>query len=359
MLYRLEDLAGNRSMPVTRRQFLNYAATGTAVSTASGFSFAQKRGVIKPNKLESGMTVGLVSPASNAAEDEDILASIEFVKSLGFEAKASSNLFARNQYLAGTDQQRARDLNAFFADPEIDAIFCTRGGYGAPRILPFLDYETIAANPKVFMGYSDITALLNAIQVKTGLVTYHGPMAFENFTDYTFEQFEKVLQNPQKMIDLGEPPNFESGPGRVERENRITMISSGIAEGRLVGGNLSLLVTLLGTEYEPDFDGAILFLEDVYEPPYSIDRMLTHLWLTGKLEQVAGIAFGKFTNASYGSNTFSVEEVIRARCENLGIPVVKGLMIGHTQDQTVVPLGLTARLDADERKLTLLEMAVK
>ena len=184
-------------------------------------------------------------------------------------------------------------------------------------------------------------------------------MAFENFTDYTFEQFEKVLQNPQKMVDLGEPPNFESGPGRVERENRITMISSGIAEGRLVGGNLSLLVTLLGTEYEPDFDGAILFLEDVYEPPYSIDRMLTHLWLTGKLEQVAGIAFGKFTNASYGSNTFSVEEVIRARCENLGIPVVKGLMIGHTQDQTVVPLGLIARLDADERKLTLLEMAVQ
>ena len=208
------------------------------------------------------------------------------------------------------------------------------------------------------MGYSDITALLNAIQVKTGLVTYHGPMAFENFTDYTFEQFEKVLLSPQKLVDIGEPPNFESGPGRVERENRVTRISAGIAEGRLIGGNLSLLVTLLGTEYEPDFEGAILFLEDVYEPPYSIDRMLTHLWLAGKLEQVAGIAFGKFTNASYGSNTFSVEEVIRARCENLEIPVLKGFMIGHTQDQTVVPLGLTARLDADEGKLTLLEMAV-
>ena len=346
-------------MPVTRRQFLNHAATGVGFSAASGFSFAQKREVIKPNKLEIGMTVGLVSPASNAEEDEDILASIEFVNSLGFEAKASPNLFARNQYLAGTDQQRAQDLNASFADPEIDAIFCTRGGYGTPRILPFLDYEIIAANPKVFMGYSDITALLNAIQVKTGLITYHGPMAFENFTDYTFEQFQKVLLNPQKVLDIGEPPNFESGPGRVDRENRVTSISRGIAEGRLVGGNLSLLVTLLGTEYEPDFDGAILFLEDVYEPPYSIDRMLTHLWLTGKLKQVAGIAFGKFTNASYGSNTFSVEEVIRARCENLGIPVVKGFMIGHTQDQTVVPLGLIARLDADERKLTLLEMAVK
>ena len=347
-------------MKISRRTFCNYAATavGSTLYLGSGSATAQQRTIIKPKRLQPGMTVGLVSPASNAPENEDISSSLDFVRSLGFTVKAAPNLFSRNQYLAGTDRQRAQDLNSFFVDPEIDGIFCTRGGYGAPRILPYLDYESIAANPKVFMGYSDITALLNAIQVKTGLVTYHGPMAFENFTDYTYEQFQRVIQNPEDLAQIGSPPEFELGPGRVERENRLTTISSGVAEGRLVGGNLSLLVTLLGTEYEPDFKGSILFLEDVYEPPYSIDRMLTHLWLAGKLEQVSGIAFGKFTNASYGSNTFSVEEVIRSRCGNLGVPVLKGLMIGHTEDQTVVPIGIPARLDADQGQLSLLEKSV-
>ena len=347
-------------MRISRRTFCNYAAAavGSTLCIRSGAAMAQQRTIIKPKTLQTGMTIGLVSPASNVPENEDISASLDFVRSLGFMVKAAPNLFSRNQYLAGTDRQRAQDLNSFFADPEIDGILCTRGGYGASRILPYLDYESIAANPKVFMGYSDITALLNAIQVKTGLVTFHGPMAFENFTEYTYEQFQRVVQSPRGSAQIGSPPDFELGPGIVERENRLTTISSGVAEGRLVGGNLSLLVTLLGTEYEPDFQGSILFLEDVYEPPYSIDRMLTHLWLAGKLEQVSGIVFGKFTNASYGGNTFSVEEVIRSRCANLGVPVLKGLMIGHAEDQTVVPIGIPARLDAGRKELSLLEMAV-
>ena len=172
-------------MKISRRTFLNYAAAAMASTLYFGSDkvTAQYRAIMKPKRLQPGMTVGLVSPASNAPENEDISASLDFVRSLGFTVKAAPNLFSRNQYLAGTDRQRAQDLNSFFADPEIDGIFCTRGGYGAPRILPYLDYESIAVNPKVFMGYSDITALLNAIQVKTGLVTYHGPMAFENFTD--------------------------------------------------------------------------------------------------------------------------------------------------------------------------------
>jgi len=349
-------------MKISRRTFFNYPAAalglGLYTNPASIFAQAQERPIIKPKRLVSGMTVGLVSPASNAPEDEDILASMDFVRSLGFQVKASPNLFARNQYLAGSDEQRAEDLNSFFADPEIDAIFCTRGGYGAPRILRYLDYDAIAANPKIFMGYSDITAILNAVNLRTGLVTFHGPMAFENFTDYTYEQYRKVIEAPSSSSEIGSPPDFDVKPGQVDRENRITTIAPGVAEGRLVGGNLSLLVTLLGTEFEPNFEGAILFLEDVYEPPYSIDRMLTHLWLAGKLEQVNGIAFGKFTDADYGSNTFSVEEVIRSRCETLGVPVLKGLMIGHTTDQTVVPLGIQARLDADNGKLTLIETAV-
>ena len=347
-------------MSMSRRNFFSYttAILGFALHAQYNSILAQSRMVTKPRHLAKDMTVGLVSPASNANEDEAILASIDFVRSLGFKVKASPNLFARAQYLAGSDEQRAEDLNSFFIDPEVDAIFCTRGGYGTPRILRFLNYDAISLNPKIFMGYSDITALLNAINVKTGLVTFHGPMTFENFTDYTYEEYRKVIETPSDSNEIGSPPYFEIKPGQVDRDNRITTIAPGVAEGRLIGGNLSLLVTLLGTEFEPNFEGSILFLEDVSEPAYSIDRMLTHLWLAGKLEQVNGIVFGKFTDTDYTRNTFSVEEVIRFRCEGLGVPVLKGLMIGHTSDQTVVPIGIRAKLDADNGNLTLLESPV-
>ena len=164
---------------------------------------------------------------------------------------------------------------------------------------------------------------------------------------------------PRQVSRIAEPPAFEQQPGVVERENRLTPIVSGRAEGKLIGGNMSLLVTLLGTPYEPDFDGAILFMEDVSEPPYSVDRMLTHLWLTGHLEQTAGIVFGKFTDDDYDSNTLSMEQVLRERCEPLGIPTLRGAMIGHVEDQTVVPIGVNARLDVDEGTLKLLEPAVR
>ncbi|MDA9902045.1 LD-carboxypeptidase [Gammaproteobacteria bacterium] len=344
-------------MRFTRRSFFAYTAC-LGISGYAASLQAQKRLILKPKQLASAMTVGLVSPASNAPEDEAILASMEFVRSLGFKVKAAPNLFARAQYLAGSDDQRAADLNSFFTDPEVDAIFCTRGGYGTPRILPLLDYDAISRNPKIFMGYSDITALLNAIHVKTGLVTFHGPMTFENFTDYTYREYQKVIGAPSDSVEIGSPPEFEIKPGQIDRDNRLTTINPGVAEGRLIGGNLSLLVTLLGTEFEPNFEGSILFLEDVSEPAYSIDRMLTHLWLAGKLEQVNGIVFGKFTDTDYTRNTFSVEEVIRLRCQGLGVPVLRGLMIGHTSDQTIVPIGIRAELDADVGTLTLLESSV-
>ncbi|MFT7294635.1 MAG: muramoyltetrapeptide carboxypeptidase, partial [Pseudohongiellaceae bacterium] len=309
-------------------------------------------------RLRPGMTVGLVTPASNVPEDQDLHTAMDLVRSLGFNAKPSPNLFSRTQYLAGTDKERADDLNAMFADTDVDAIFCVRGGYGSGRLLRYLDYDTIAANPKVIMGYSDITAILNAIYVRTGLVTFHGPIAGGNFSDYTYDQYRRVLIEPTSNTRIGEPPEFEKSPGVVDWENRLTSIVSGTAEGHLIGGNLSLMVTLLGTPYEPNFEGAILFLEDVSEPPYSVDRMLTHLWMAGKLEQVAGIVLGKFSDDGYDSNTFSMEEVLRGRFEPLGIPALRGAMIGHIEDKTVVPLGIRARLDADAGSLTLLEVAV-
>ena len=322
-------------------------------------ALAQGVKTAKPARLRAGATVGLVTPASNVPENEDLLAAMDLVRSLGFKAKAAPNLRRRKQYLAGSDQQRADDLNGMFADDEVDAIFCVRGGYGSGRLLRDLDYQTIANNPKILMGYSDITAILNAIHVKTGMVTYHGPIAGDNFSSYTYEQFQRILVEPRQVPRIAQPPAFVQQPGVVERKNRLTPIVPGRAEGKLIGGNLSLLVTLLGTPYEPDFDGAILFMEDVFEPPYSVDRMLTHLWLTGHLERTAGIVFGKFTDDDYDSNTLSMEQVLRERCEPLGIPTLRGAMIGHVEDQTVVPIGVNARLDVDEGTLKLLEPAVR
>lgn len=347
-------------MTLTRRELI--AACGSLAVGVSGFSEVASAAVssnkVKPKRLQPGMTVGLVTPASNVPEDQELYAAMDLVRSLGFSVKPAANLFSRTQYLAGTDQQRADDLNAMFSDPEVDAIFCVRGGYGSGRLLRYLDYDIIAANPKTLMGYSDITAILNAITLRTGLVTFHGPIAGGNFSDYTYQQYLKVLVKPTATTRIGEPPEFETRPGVVDWENRLTTIVPGVAEGHLLGGNLSLMVTLLGTPFEPRFEGAILFLEDVSEPPYSVDRMLTHLWMAGKLEQVAGIVLGKFTDDDYDSNTFSMEQVLRDRLEPLGIPALRGAMIGHVEDKTVVPIGVRARLDVEAGALTLLETAV-
>jgi muramoyltetrapeptide carboxypeptidase len=197
-----------------------------------------------------------------------------------------------------------------------------------------------------------------AIYTKTGLVGFHGPIAQQNFSQYTLAEFKKILMHPSASSVIGAAPIFDATEGQVEKENRLTRIAGGIASGRLVGGNLTLVCSLIGTEYEPDFRDKILFLEDVGEAPYRIDRLLTQLWLAGKLQQVAGIAFGKFTETTTTGNTFSVEEVIRDRCAGLGVPVVLGFMIGHVNDQTVVPIGIKAELDGDQGKLSLLEAAV-
>lgn len=313
---------------------------------------------LKPARLRKGQTVGIVAPASNVDENEETRFAIDVVQSFGFRVKLGEHIYSRTQYLAGTDRERAGDVNAMFADSNVDAIFCLRGGYGTPRILPYLDYDVIKGNPKILLGYSDITALLLAIHKMTGLIGYHGPIARQNFSDYTLSEFKRVLFNPKSKTVIGSPPPFESREGYVDDENRITRFVGGKARGKLVGGNLSLLTALLGTPYEPEFEQRILFLEDVGESAYSIDRMLTQLWLAGRLQQVAGIVFGKFTDSENSGNSYSIEEVVRMRCEPLSVPTIRGLMFGHVDDQTVVPVGVNAELDADAGTLTLLESAV-
>jgi muramoyltetrapeptide carboxypeptidase len=317
--------------------------------------------LIKPQRLEAGQTIGIASPASPANEPEGVRFAIDTVESLGFRVKPAAHLFDRYGYLAGDDSARAADLNELFADKNVDAIFCVRGGYGSSRLLPMLDYDAIRLNPKVLLGYSDITALLLAVYQKTGLVTFHGPIAAQAFSPYTLAEFKKVLFDPQPPVTLGAPPPFERSEGRVERANRITPLAPGKAQGRLLGGNLSLVAHLVGTPYLPDLSGAILFLEDVGEAVYDIDRMLTQLWLSGELHKAAGLVFGKFTEprpSSWVQNRVQ-EDVLAERVRALGIPAVTGLMIGHVEDQTTLPLGCLAELDAGAGTLRLLEAPVK
>ena len=316
---------------------------------------------IKPRRLKEGDTIGVPAPASHLDSDDRIRRAIEIVASLGFKIKEGQHLHARYGYFAGTDQERAADLNALFADAQVDGIICLTGGWGASRLLPYLDFGLIQKNPKVLMGFSDITALLNAIFALTGLVTFHGLVADKVFSPYSLTEFKKVVLEAQKDVLLGSPPPFRPAEGQVERINRVIHIRPGKARGRLVGGNLSLISHLIGTPYLPDLHDKILFLEDVHEEVYRIDRMLTQLKLSGWLAGVAGIVFGKFTDCSLSMSArqFTLEEVLASFCQEVGVPAVSGLMIGHVDDQTTLPVGCLAELDAQIGSLRLLEAAVE
>ncbi len=316
---------------------------------------------LRPRRLAPGQTVGIVAPSAAPNEPERIRYAIETVESLGFKVKAGAHVFDRDGYLAGSDAARAADLNEMFADDGVDAIWCVRGGYGAMRLLPALDYALIQRKPKALIGFSDITTLHMAIHRHAGLVTFHGPVAWRAFTPYTLGELRRALWSADTPARLGAPPPFEQRAGQVDWENRVTRLVPGKARGRLLGGNLCLMAHLCGTPYFPDLHGAILFLEDVEEPYYRIDRFLTQLWLSGGLAGVAGVAFGKFTNCEpspFFLQNRPLEEILAERFRALGVPTVSGLMIGHVEDQTTLPVGCLAELDADAGTLTLLEPGV-
>ena len=307
--------------------------------------------LIKPPRLRPGQTVGLVAPAGYPKEAARIDAAVARIAALGFVVRPGRFLGARHGYFAGTDAERAADLNEMFADGEIAGIFTLRGGYGSSRLLPLLDYAAIRRHPKFLCGYSDITAILNTITQRTGLVTFHGPIADQPFTPYAVAELEKIAFSPKSPLSLAQP-------GETEPPNGVTTLVQGKARGRLVGGNLTMLTHLLGTPYMPDLGGAILFLEDVHEAVYRIDRLLTQLWLSGRLAQVAGILFGHFTEGGE-AGAVSLDSVLRERCVGLGVPALRGLMIGHIADKATLPLGCLVELDADGQTLTLLEHGVR
>jgi muramoyltetrapeptide carboxypeptidase len=301
---------------------------------------------IKPRALKPGDTIGVVSPAS-AIDREHLERGVAALKSLGFRVKVSRHALDRDGIVAGPDAARASEVQAFFADPEVGAIFATRGGYGAGRILPMLDFDAIARTPKVFMGFSDATFILNALVGRASMVCFHGPMVA---MDFARGLGESSLDHLRRLL-AGEMGSFEL-PARAA-------LKAGVAEGEVVGGCLSMVTATLGTPYAPPFDGAILFLEDTGEKAYRIDRMLVQLGQAGVLGRVAAVVFGAL-RAPAGSEAEHrlISECIAEQAARLDCPVLSGIEVGHGSANFTIPFGVRARVDTAARTLGFLEPAV-
>lgn len=338
---------------MTRRELL-------AGAVLCGAARARNTSYIHPPALRPGDTVGLITPSTYVSDPDRLLLAERTVRYFGLNPKWGAAVRRRDGYLGGSIGERVSDLHAMFRDPEVRAVFCIRGGYGSPQLLDQIDYQLIRAHPKILLGYSDITALHLAVHRQAGLVSFHGPVVLSKFSEFTQRSFRKVLFEAKPAGVLANPPE----PNALRPAHLLRTIRAGKARGPLIGGNLSLISATMGTPYEVQTSGCILFLEDVDEQPYSIDRMLTQLHLAGKLRAAAGIIFGECNGCvprdykpSFDS-TFSLGEVLDRILGKLDVPVLSGLTIGHTDDQLTLPLGVEAVLDADRGELELVEAAV-
>ncbi len=296
-----------------------------------------KPSLIYPPLLKKGDTIAIVAPASPPEKPKVIATAMARLKKYGFKIKPGKFLQERDGYLAGSDKERAADINAAFADPGVQGVFCLRGGYGSCRILPLLDYAAIRANPKPFLGYSDITAMHLAILVKSGLVTFHGSNASSAFEPPNLKWCEKMLMGAGESDVL-----FQ----RDRVHKLVKTVVPGRARGKLIGGNFTCLLRLIGTPWQPDFRGAILFLEDTGEKAYRIDGMFTHLRLAGLLEQIGGLILGQFDYDADRREQARIAEVLPREAKQLGVPCITGAPIGHFPSQIIVPQGVDAELDA-------------
>ena len=307
----------------------------------------------KPKALKLGDTIGLISPSSPTAI-ENIEKAESKLKEMGFKVKMGKSPYEVYGYLSGTDEIRANDINEMFSDKEVNGIICIRGGYGTPRILDLIDYDIIRKNPKVFVGYSDITALHIAFSQKSDLVTFHGPMGTSNlignFSEFTKKSFLKAIMNAEPIGEVFNPEGEE-----------IIKINGGLAEGTIIGGNLSLIVDTIGTPYEIDLKGKILLIEEIGEDPYKIDRMINQLRLSGKLEETEAIILGDFNNCEDGKHpeSLSLKQIFDDHIKAIGKPTIYNLKTGHCEPMITLPFGVRARLDADKKELTILENAVR
>ncbi len=350
----------------TRRSLLRslgFAAAGGALLGASPkktpvpVSSSEARLIVKPRALRPGDTVGLVAPSSYIFDIWRIDDAVARVEALGLKSKLGRYVKGRHGYMAGTEKERLEDLHSMFGDRAVAGVFCLGGGYGTPRLLDGLDYELIRKNPKIFLGYSDITGLHLAITKKAGLVTFHGPVAMSALPPWTLGYLKKALFVPEPIGELANPP--EEDP--LAPAFPLHTVSPGKTRGPITGGNLTLISATMGTPYEIETKGRILFLEDTGEAPYRVDRMLTQLKLARKLSEAAGIVWGTCTDCTPAKSSFeinlSLSELLEEILGGLGKPVLAGLVFGHTKEKPTIPIGVEAELDAGAKRVTIVEAA--
>jgi muramoyltetrapeptide carboxypeptidase len=308
----------------------------------------------KPRALQAGDTLGLIAPSGSLKDLGMVEQAAGMLRRHGFESKVGASCRSIHGYLAGADSLRAADVNGFFADPEVAGIVCLKGGYGTPRILDALDYDLIRRNPKVFVGYSDITGLHLALNQHAFLPTFHGPMGVSDTLlqgdDFSTQSWLKALTTSAPLGRLENPP--EAAP-------RFTLVG-GVARGPIIGGNLSLVAATMGTPFELDTRGRILFFEDIDEHPYRIDRMLTQLRLAGKFDDCAGILLGDWNNCvpEEGTRTLELLEIFQELLVPTGKPTMAGFQAGHCAPVITLPFGVEAVLDADALSLEMIESAL-
>jgi len=334
-----------------KRTFLKTCGTGVA-SIAVGRSLLApsenkqlpQRHPLFPRLLKKGDTVGIITPSSPLVDDSGYGIAEENIKKLGLRLKWGNHVGKRYGYLAGRDDERIADIHDMFSDPEVKAIVCLRGGSGAARLLDRLDYALISRNPKIFMGYSDITAFHQAIYTQTGLVTFHGAVANSVWTPMVNNQI-------QQLFFEGNAPVYATANGEFQT------ITGGTAEGRLLGGNLTVLTAIAGSKYFPEFENSILFLEDIGEEPYRIDRMFSQLALSGALSKIRGLVFGKCSDCEAQSpkNSLTLDQILNDYIRPLGIPAFQGARIGHIDEQFILPVGARVRMDATAGTIRVLD----
>lgn len=346
-----------------RRKFIKNTTALTALSLlpfADVFAKQPQESIaqhtrILPARLKEGDLIGLVTPGGPITK-EQLEETIQKLESLGFKTFYKDSVLSEYGYFAGTDRERADELMDMFSNPEVDGIICVRGGYGSIRILDLLDYDLIRENPKVLMGYSDITALLTAVFDRTGLVTFHGPLGISPFNAFTLDSFSKVVMKPgnRYKYNYQREENTEENP-----EFDLYTINGGKAEGELIGGNVSVLDSMIGSAYEPDFENKLVYLEDIGEKTYRVDKMLFHLLVATNLRKAAGIVLGVFAECNINSEPrLTLKQAIGDLFKPLNIPVFYGFSFGHIDTIVTIPNGISARMNADKHSLKLLEKAV-
>lgn len=305
-----------------------------------------------PQALKKGDTIGIIAPAGILTEKR-VQQAVEDVEKMGYKVKLGKNILNTYGYLAGTDQERLEDLHEMFADKSVNMIWCGRGGYGCTRLLDSIDYKLIKNNPKIFMGYSDITALHNAFYQCADLITFHGPIAASKHNEFSekliFDLIERNEIDGKAILSDLQKQEFP------EDHHHLEVMVPGKAEGIFVGGNLSLVAAMMGTKYEINLKGKILFLEDVEEEPYSLDRMFTQLMGAKHFKDLAGIMLGQFSScvAKNPENSLTTKELLIDRLSNCKFPVVAGLPFGHVPLNMSIPIGAKGSIDTNDLILHL------